>query len=279
MYHYVHDGKLSVIIKRVDWRVATLFVQERHYSPVMPRLTKHWLGTYVDDKLVGVLTLGWGTSPKHTIQKLFPELDTKDYYEIGKMCMDESMPRNSESQMLSKTVEWIKHNIPTLKYLFTWADGIVGKPGYVYQAANFLYGGFIWSDVYVTDKGEKIHPRTIQKLQSNSKGLKYGSRPNHDQRVEMNLTRVFGKQFRYIFPMNKSARKKIKTSTEIWSLNYPKDKDLQWKIKTPSSKEWILTDKIPFKHDGTNVEYNSNNVSKVSRKYGTGSLEQFFDNI
>ena len=101
MYHYVHDGKLSVIIKRVDWRVATLFVQERHYSPVMPRLTKHWLGTYVDDKLVGVLTLGWGTRPKHTIQKLFPELDTKDYYEIGKMCMDESMPRNSESQMLS----------------------------------------------------------------------------------------------------------------------------------------------------------------------------------
>ena len=28
-------------------------------------------------------------------------LDTKDYYEIGKMCMDESMKRNSETQMMS----------------------------------------------------------------------------------------------------------------------------------------------------------------------------------
>ena len=93
-----------MIIKTVDWRVATLFVQERHYSAVMPKLTKHWLGTYVNDKLVGVLTLGWGTNPMGTIKKMFPDLTTDDYYEIGKMCMDENMPRNSESQMISKTV-------------------------------------------------------------------------------------------------------------------------------------------------------------------------------
>ena len=50
-----------MIVKKIDYRVATLFVQERHYSPVMPKLTKHHLGAYVDDELVGVLTLGWGT--------------------------------------------------------------------------------------------------------------------------------------------------------------------------------------------------------------------------
>ena len=96
-----------MIIKTIDWKVATLFVQKRHYSAVMPRLTKHWLGCYQNEKLVGVITLGWGTRPKHTIQKIFPELDTKDYYEIGKMCMDEDMPRNSESQMLSKTLSYL----------------------------------------------------------------------------------------------------------------------------------------------------------------------------
>ena len=52
-----------MIMKPVDWRVATLFVQERHYSAVMPKLTKHYLGAYVDDELVGILTLGWGTNP------------------------------------------------------------------------------------------------------------------------------------------------------------------------------------------------------------------------
>ena len=110
-----------MIMKPVDWRVATLFVQERHYSAVMPKLTKHYLGAYVDDELVGILTLGWGTNPMGTIRKMFPELTTADYYEIGKMCMDEKMPRNSESQMQSLTIKWMKENTPSVKYLYTWA--------------------------------------------------------------------------------------------------------------------------------------------------------------
>ena len=119
----------TMIIKPVDWRVGTLFFQSRHYSAVVPRLTKHWLGAYVDEELKGILTLGWGTNPMGTIKKMFSDLTTEDYYEIGKMCMDDSMLRNSESQLLSKTIQWIKDNTPKIKYLYTWADGIVGKPG------------------------------------------------------------------------------------------------------------------------------------------------------
>ena len=257
-----------MIVKTVDWRVATLFVQERHYSPVMPKLTKHWLGAYIDDNLIGILTLGWGTRPVHTIRKLFPELDTKDYYEIGKMCMDESMPRNYESQMLSKTIEWMKKNTPDRKYLYTWADGIVGKPGYVYQSANFLYGGFIWSDVYVTEEGEKIHPRTMGKY------IK-GARPTFEERKELNISSVFGKQFRYIYPLNKKARKYLKQSTCEWNTNYPKDKDLGWKIKSVGEKNYVYSDIIPFNYDGSNTKFNSKNVDKVSAKYGVGNLEAF----
>ena len=101
-------------MKPVDYRVATLFVQERHYSPVMPKLTKHYLGAYQDDELVGILTLGWGTNPMGTIKKMFPELTTADYYEIGKMCMDDAMPRNSETQMMSATIKWMKQNTPNV---------------------------------------------------------------------------------------------------------------------------------------------------------------------
>ena len=83
----------------------------------MPKLTKHWLGTYVNDKLVGVLTLGWGTNPMGTIKKMFPDLTTDDYYEIGKMCMDESMPRNSESQMISATIKWMRKNTRNMGWI------------------------------------------------------------------------------------------------------------------------------------------------------------------
>ena len=72
--------------------------------------------------LVGTITLGWGVRPKNTIQKLFPDLESKDYFEIGRMCMLDEMPRNSESQMLSACVKWIKANCPEVKVLFTWAD-------------------------------------------------------------------------------------------------------------------------------------------------------------
>ena len=165
----------------------------------MPKLTKHYLGTYVDEELVGVLTLGWGTNPMGTIRKMFPELTTADYFEIGKMCMDDKMPRNSESQMQSLTVKWLKENKPNIKYLYTWADGIVGKPGYVYQAANFLFGGFIWTDIYLSESGEKVHFRTIQrkmKKEMNRMDTKYGPRPNDKKMGELGFSRVWGKQFR-----------------------------------------------------------------------------------
>ena len=98
------------MLKEVNKYIAAEFVSTRHYSAVMPRLTKHYLGYFNDEELVGVITFGWGTRPKHTIQKLFPELDTKDYYEIGKMCLDDKLPRNSESQLLSSAISWLKEN-------------------------------------------------------------------------------------------------------------------------------------------------------------------------
>ena len=136
--------KYNFQVNEIPKKELVEFVQTYHYSPVFPKLTKHWLGIYDESyNLVGCLTLGWGTQPKQTIQKLFPELDTKDYLEIGKMCMSDEMPRNSETQMLKAVVEWIKQYRNDVSLLYTMADGIMGKVGYVYQAFNFKYGGDI----------------------------------------------------------------------------------------------------------------------------------------
>ena len=257
-------------IKPLHKITAAEFVAERHYSAVMPRLTNHYLGCFKKDELVGVITFGWGTRPKHTIQKLFPDLDTKDYLEIGKMCMDDKMPRNSETQLLSKAISWLKKNTD-IKYLYTWADGIVGKPGYVYQAANFLYGGFSITDTYVTETGEKVHPRTIQSQLPNEEGLKYGHRPNPKQLKELKLKRVKGKQFRYIYPMTPKDRKKLKQSTVTWGLKHPKDTDLIWWIKNPNEEKYRETRKMPFDLTKEMV-YNRKNISKYRAE---GNLSEF----
>lgn len=250
-------------IKEIDKNLAIDFIQERHYSKVLPRLTKHWLGCFYDDELVGVLTLGWGTQPLQTIKKLFPKMISEDYYEIGKMCMDDKMPRNSESQMISSVVRWIKNNLPEKKFLYTWADGIVGKVGYVYQASNFMYGGFIWTDIYISPLGEKIHPRSSKSLlQENAKFLGrdklFWMTP--DFMKTKGIRRIRGKQFRYIIPLTKESKKIIKNgSTVSWGIEYPKEVDLLWKEQVAKGKYDVLKE-IP-KMDLSVVEVNKKNVN------------------
>ena len=88
-----------------------------------------------------------------TIKKMFPELSTSDYFEIGKMCMDEKMPRNSESQMQSLVIQWMKKHTPEVKYLYTWADGIVERLDMCIRQQTFcmvvLYGVMYMSQMRV----------------------------------------------------------------------------------------------------------------------------------
>ena len=273
--------KFEFQIKEISRAFATDFIQSLHYSKTMPKLTKHFLGCFLEDKLVGVLTLGWGTQPKATIAKLFDGLDTKDYYEIGKMCMKEEMPRNSESQMISAVVFWMKENCPEKKFLYTWADGIMGKPGYVYQAANFLYGGFIWTQIYISANGEKIHPRSARKLCDENVKFKLEREPNffegkkgeriywltQDFLDYKGISKIHGKQFRYIFPLNKKARKLLKKSKVEWNLKYPKENDLVWNKSTKDGKK--LLDGMPYV-DSDMTEYNTRNVNAHR-----GTLESF----
>ena len=188
---------------------------------------------------------------------------------------------NSESQMLSGVVKWMKENCPEKQFLYTWADGIMGKPGYVYQAANFLYGGFIWTQIYISDKGEKIHPRSSRRLCDENVEFKLEREPNffegkkgeriywltQDFLDHKGITKVHGKQFRYILPLNKKARKLLKKSKVEWNLNYPKDNDLIWNKSTKEGKKQL--DGMP-KIDPNMIEYNTKNVNAHR-----GTLEAF----
>ena len=251
-------------IREIEKKQFLEMVYNYHYSIVMPRITKCFLGCFFNNELVGGLSLGWGTQPKQTIVKLFPRLNTTDYYEIGKMVMLDKMPRNSESQMLSCAIKYIKQNFKIL-FLFTWADGIVGKPGYVYQAANFYYGGFIWTDIYISAKGEKIHPRSAKRLLIDNavfekKKKLYWLTPRYCRTV--GIKRYKGKQFRYIYPLNRSAKKMLAKSTVSWKIgNFPKHKDLVWKIQIAKGLYNTITEQPLFSKFAIDVNlqnYNTN---------------------
>jgi len=191
-------------IKEMEKETAILFIQKYHYSKIMPRLTKHYLGVFDDNLLLGVFTLGWGTQPLQTIQKIFNnhKLTTKDYFEIGKMCF---LPEMNETgyfgcQVISLLVKWMKQNTDCL-FLYTLADGIMGKPGFVYQASNFRYLGSFKTLVYLDkNTGEKIHPRSAKTLlEENAKidGVAKRFWLTYDFCKEKSIDVIQGVMFRY----------------------------------------------------------------------------------
>jgi hypothetical protein len=229
-------------------------------------------------------------------------MESRHYLEIGKMCMLDSEPRNSETQMISQVIRWVKNNHPGVLFLYTLADGIMGKCGYVYQAANFYYGGEYWTDSYMSAKGEKVHPRTTTLLckenwkwhySKDSIGFSSEFRKNHDAKVEkavksgsklpkeqvfwltpeymshIGMKKIKGKMFRYIYPLSKKAKKILLSESDIsWVIGsgvYPKESNgaLQWK-QMVGRKKYEIMPSIP-EWDLKVVEHNTRNVNAHRR--------------
>lgn len=237
-------------LEEIPLEIAAEFVRQHHYSRVMPKQTKLVLGVHKGKGglLVGVITFGWGVRPQDTLRALFPSLDTgpgfaKQYLEIGKMCVHNSEPKNTESRLLSLAAKYIKKHRPEVKLIFTWADALWGKPGYVYQAANYYYGGYIWTDVYTDKDGVRLHPRQLPRYvhemllkrghteeqtkalirtewkADNGIGVK---RPSKEMMVKYGLKHVFGMQFRYVFFLcdKKEAQQLLKDSATARTIIY-----------------------------------------------------------
>lgn len=249
-----YDFKVKIISKQI----ALDMVKKYHYSNTLPKINKVFLGFYLDNEIVGMISLGYGTRPLHTIKAMFPTLEVENYLEIGRMCMTEEMPKNSESQMISKTVKWIRNNMKEVKILFTWADGFRGKVGYVYQACSFNYVGFITTDAYMIG-GVMVHPRKIKKLlvEDYSKEKRITVRPTLEQMEQFGIKHYKGKQFKYFkFVCDSKESKKIMNNSLVSFIKYPKEDSLSWKVQMYNGK-WVDSQK-PY--------YNTDEIDDVLKK-------------
>jgi len=211
-------------IREISEDRAERFILEYHYMKYLPQINHEFLGGYIDDELAAVMSLGWGVRPKHTIQKLFPSLGVDDYRAIGRLCAVEELPKNTESHFISKCIKHVKKNFD-YDVLFTWADGMLGKPGTIYQASNFWYAGHIWTDTYLTAHGEKVHPRQTNRI---------GGRPSWAQMQDLQWQHYRGMQLRYVYFLNDDTQDSLidECEVEINRGEYPKQKDLKWKQRT-----------------------------------------------
>lgn len=251
-------------IRIIDKNRAVNFILSYHYSKILPRLTKYYLGVFENKELLGVITLGWGTQPLGTIRKLFPNhnLTTNDYLEIGKMCF---LPKCNSSksfgtQTISLLTKWVKQNTKCL-FLYTMADGIMGKCGYVYQASSMHYLGSFETQVYFDEKThEKIHPRSIRPLlEQNAKelGKEHICWLTQDFCAKNGISKMVGLMFRYITPLNKTAKKILDYYPQYKDIPYPKDKDLIFK-KRIANNVYIYVCQPDFNMNVQNHNYQHN---------------------
>ena len=182
--------------------------------------------------------------------------------------------------MVSATIRWLKENTNCL-FLYTMADGIMGKCGYVYQASNFYYGEKYWTQVYMMDNGEKLHPRSsnimckenakflvekhgkgyLEKYSADKNGDRYPRYFTTDFMLERGITKIDGLMFRYIYPLTKKAKKMLKHSSMNWTRDYPKDKDLEWKDITDSTNRKIIK-KPKFTYE--DAKYNVKSANQLA---------------
>ncbi len=220
-------------IIQINKQQASEFIALYHYRKIMPKLNKVFYGGFIEDRIVAVITFGWGTQPLNTIKKMFPSLVSNDYFEIGRLCLLDELPRNSESEFMSKVFNLLKNDYPNLKVIFSWSDGIMGKPGFVYQASNFWYAGKITTDVYITKEGYLIHPRSAKKLLEVN--AKYIGREKlcwltNDFLKLNSIIRLKGYQFKYLMFLtgHKETKSLIKEAICPINKEYPKMKDIKF---------------------------------------------------
>lgn len=255
----------NITIQIISKDQAISFIRAYHYSKVIPRLCQYFLGIYYHDKLSGVFELGWGTQPLQTIRKIFPKHDliTSDYLEIGKMCFLPKMNHNQYfgSLALSALVKWLKQNTDYL-FLYTLADGIEGKSGYVYQSANFYYLGDFKTSVYRDCLTlEKIHPRSARVLLEENAlldGVKKRNWLTQEFCKQKGIDKINGRMFRYIYPLNKSALCILKCYPHYIRGNYPKDSCLIFE-KRVSKGKYIKIQQPKF--DRNACKYNTQNYN------------------
>jgi hypothetical protein len=128
-------------------------------------------GISVDDKIVGVLTVGkpcsWSATCGVIGEKYAdlrnPASRSKDVYELNRLWLSDALPPNMESQFIGWCLRQLRKINPRL-ILISYADGAQGHVGYVYQATNWIYAGTSTPFKDITFKGVSDY-RSVPKEQ------------------------------------------------------------------------------------------------------------------
>lgn len=208
----------QIYIKEIDSKLANRLIIENHYSGTVPKGVKFHLGIFIEETLYGVAQFGFGIRPHETC-KFVKDTKPNEYLELNRLWISDKLGKNAESNSISKAMKFVKEKKPELKWIISFADGMMGKVGTIYQATNFIYTGYRkeTGGIWLTKNGERLHGVSLwhkYKTQKRCDLEKIFGKP---------LYNVTGGQHRYFHFYDKTLIKDL----IVPIISYPKQIDLK----------------------------------------------------
>lgn len=141
----------DLIVFRIDMGMADKYSIEHHYLHRTAKNSKIAFGVRSkhDTILRGIVI--WGAPVAKINQKV--------YMELRRMFLEDSLPKNSESRVMSICIRQIKRLFPNVRLLISYSDLSMGHSGTIYKASGWINLGVIKGDPNggwgTTHKGHK----------------------------------------------------------------------------------------------------------------------------
>jgi hypothetical protein len=146
------------VVKPVPIALAKQLVERHHYLRSLPGGTRLAFGVFIDNRLLGTLTLGVGPLNAYA---LVDGAAPDDCLTLTRLWLSDELPKNSESRFIGVVLRSLRKHT-SLKFLVSYADPAQGHLGTVYQATGWLYNGLSEAmPMYDIGDGKARHSRSL----------------------------------------------------------------------------------------------------------------------
>jgi len=199
-------------IERITYQMAMEVVVANHYLHRKAPVSMAFGMFDQSGQIVGVVT--YGVPASSTLLKgVCGEDEASNVYELNRLWVDDSVPKNGESYLIGNTLGLLDKEI-----VVSYADTSQGHVGVVYQASNWLYTGLSakFKDPKVRGLENQHHATYAHGLTNKQVVEKFGDRAYFVERP---------RKHRYIFLNgSKARRKELLKKLRYPVKSYPKNK-------------------------------------------------------
>lgn len=201
-------------IEKISYQLAVETVIREHYLHRKAPISHAW-GMFDNDKnLVGVVTYGVPASST-LLRGVCGEEEAKNVYELNRLWVSDSVPKNGESFLIGNTIKLLDREI-----VVSYADTAQDHLGVVYQATNWIYTGLSakFKDPKVKGLENQHHATYANGLTNKQVIEKFGDRVYFEDRP---------RKHRYVYINARKSRKKaLLNKLKYKVLPYPKNSNV-----------------------------------------------------